>query len=186
MFTFRAVSAAGLHCRRMAGKHRDDAQALALTDHAATRVRAFAAALLLLSSALLRAADAPTPAGLWQQIDDHSGKVRTLVQIDETAGVLRGRIEKLFPNLGEDPSPRCVKCSGARKDQPVVGLVFLTGLKRESDSSLVWTDGEILDPESGSVYRSKVTLSPDGQTLNVRGYIGISLIGRSQTWKRAP
>lgn len=170
----------------MAGNDRNGELASASTVPLGRYMRRAACALLMLCGGLARTADAPTPAGLWQQIDDHTNNVRTLVRIDEKAGVLSGTIEKLFPNPGEDAAPRCLKCTDLRKDQPIVGMRFLTGLKHENATSRVWSDGEILDPESGTVYRSKATLSADGQTLNVRGYIGISLIGRTQTWRRAP
>ncbi len=141
-------------------------------------------ALVALISPCLCVADTLTPIGLWQQIDDNTGKVLTLVRIVEQNGELRGTIEKLFVEPGEDPAPRCTKCGGARRAQPIAGMIFLTGLKRDSDTSLSWSGGEILDPDSGSVYRSKATLSEDGTSLHVRGYIGIALLGRTQTWKR--
>jgi uncharacterized protein (DUF2147 family) len=140
--------------------------------------------LAALISPYLCVADTVTPVGLWQQIDDNTGKVLSFVRIIEQNGELRGTIEKLFVESGDDPTPRCTKCSDARRDQPIVGMVFLTGLKKNSDASLTWSGGEILDPDSGSIYRSKATLSEDGSRLHVRGYIGIAILGRTQTWKR--
>lgn len=133
----------------------------------------------------LYAAEPATPVGLWHTIDDNTGRVRALVRIVEHDGELRGTIEKVFPEPGADPAPRCTKCTDSRRDQPVVGMTFLTGLKKDSDDPLLWSGGEILDPDNGSVYRSKVSLSEDGSRLKVRGYLGISLLGRTQIWQRA-
>jgi uncharacterized protein (DUF2147 family) len=106
-----------------------------------------------------------------------------LIRISDNGGVLSGRIEKLFREPGEDPAPLCDQCSDIRKDQPVIGLTILTGLKKEADAA-VWSGGEILDPGNGKVYRCKLTLSDDGSKLEVRGFIGFALLGRSQTWLR--
>jgi uncharacterized protein (DUF2147 family) len=125
----------------------------------------------------------PTPLGTWTTIDDVSHRPRSLVEISETDGVLSGRIVRLFQAPGEDPDPRCVDCQGERHGQPVLGMTILWNLHHHGDS---WDGGEILDPESGSIYR--VTLHPEagGERLEVRGYIGFSLFGRTQIWQRAP
>lgn len=122
-----------------------------------------------------------TPTGLWKNIDDNSGKPRALIRITEANGTLQGRIEKVFPGPNEDPNPKCEKCEGATRNAPIVGLVMLSGLKKDGDE---YTGGEILDPENGSTYRSKVRVIDDGRKLSVRGYIGIPALGRSQTWLR--
>lgn len=124
-----------------------------------------------------------SPVGLWKNIDDETGKPKALIRISEKDGVLEGRIEKLFLAPQEDPNPKCTKCTGGRKDQPIIGMVMLTGLKKDGDE---YTGGEILDPGKGKVYRSKLRLQPNGQKLEVRGYIGTPLFGRSQTWLREP
>nr|WP_297383438.1 DUF2147 domain-containing protein [uncultured Roseateles sp.] len=122
-----------------------------------------------------------TPTGLWRNIDDASGKPRALIRITESNGTLQGKIEKVFPAPGEDPNPKCEKCEGANKNAPVVGLVILSGLKKDGDE---YVGGEILDPDNGKTYRSKVRVIDDGKKLSVRGYIGIPTLGRSQTWVR--
>ena len=134
------------------------------------------------AAALASAAPASTPIGLWTTIDDTSGHPRALVEISEKNGTLSGRIVSLFVEPGEDPDPHCEKCTDARRDQRVIGMQILSGLQRRGDA---WSGGEILDPESGSVYRATIRPSADGQRLDVRGYIGISLIGRTQVWRRA-
>ena len=122
----------------------------------------------------------PTAAGVWQQIDD-DGKVGALVTISEEQGVYVGRLSQLFPEPGDDPNPICTECSGDKHNLPILGLVFIEGMKQ---SGLDYEDGTILDPETGKIYHASMHLSPDGAKLTVRGYIGLSIFGRSQTWNR--
>jgi uncharacterized protein (DUF2147 family) len=122
-----------------------------------------------------------SPVGLWKNIDDHSGKPRALIRIVEQGNEFNGRIEKLFLEPGEEQNPKCDKCEGALKDQPTLGMTILTGFTRIDAE---YKNGMILDPENGKLYKSKISLSEDGTKLTVRGYIGIPLFGRSQTWLR--
>ncbi|MGO7906437.1 DUF2147 domain-containing protein [Rhizobium leguminosarum] len=124
-------------------------------------------------------ADNTSPVGLWRNVDDVSGKPRALVRITESNGALQGRIEKVF--LAANESPTCAKCEGALKNAPVMGLVILSGLKKDGDD---YTGGQILDPDNGKVYSSKIHLIDEGKKLTVRGFIGVSLLGRSQVWER--
>ncbi len=121
-----------------------------------------------------------TPAGLWRTIDDATGKPKSLVRIVEQDGVLSGRIERLF-----DPDPkwdgRCDQCRDERKDQPVLGMTILTNLRKDRDE---YSGGDILDPENGNVYRCRLRVAEGGTKLEVRGFIGISLFGRTQSWLR--
>ena len=148
------------------------------------RLKQMGAVGLILVAALttlpVLAGDA-SPSGLWKNLDDVSGKPRALIRITESNGTLQGKIEKAFPGPTEDQNPRCHKCEGTNKDAPVVGLVILSGLTKEGDE---YVGGQILDPDNGKVYRSKVRLIDDGKKLSVRGYIGVPMLGRSQTWVR--
>jgi len=126
-------------------------------------------------------AQAAGPVGLWRTIDDETGKERSYVRIVEVDGKLQGTVEKLFPFPGDNPDHLCDKCSGELKDKPIVGMKILWDLK---DQGGVWKGGHILDPNNGKTYRCKMTVSDDGQQMDVRGYIGISLLGRTQTWFR--
>lgn len=138
----------------------------------------------LIAASLLAApamADDSSPVGLWKNIDDVSGKPKALIRITETNGVLQGRIEKLFRAADEEQNPKCEKCKDARKDQPIVGMVFMSGLKKDGHE---YNGGEILDPDNGKVYKSKLKVADGGKKLEVRGYIGVPLLGRSQTWLR--
>ena len=132
--------------------------------------------------------DKPDPlSGLWAQIDEKSGKVQSLVRINQVApGRYEGIIEKLFPAPGEDANPRCEDCKGARKNQPVLGMRIITGLKRNGSGGDLFDGGEILDPDSGETYRLKITVLDAGKKLDVRGFIGFALFGRSQIWLREP
>jgi uncharacterized protein (DUF2147 family) len=122
-----------------------------------------------------------SPVGLWKNIDDVSGQPRALIRITESNGALQGKIENLFPGPGDNPNPKCEKCEGASKGAPVIGLVILSGLKKDGDE---YAGGQILDPDNGKTYSSKVHLIDGGKKLSVRGYIGVPMLGRTQTWVR--
>ena len=145
------------------------------------RISLIAAALLALPAAAW--AQAASPVGAWKTIDDKTGKPKALVRISEEGGVLTGRIEKLFRAPSEDQNPTCARCEGARKDQPIVGMTILTGLKKEGDD---YTGGQILDPADGKTYKTKASLADNGSKLEVRAYIGAPMFGRTQTWLREP
>ncbi|HEY1268416.1 MAG TPA: DUF2147 domain-containing protein [Candidatus Binatia bacterium] len=129
----------------------------------------------------LYASDLSTPVGKWMTIDDKSGKPGGIIRIEQVDGQYKGWIEKIFPDSDEHSNPKCVYCDGERKNQPVVGLNFMWGLTKEGDE---FSGGEILDPRSGKIYRARMKLEDGGKKLNVRGFIGFSLIGRSQVWNR--
>ena len=127
------------------------------------------------------AAQVPTPAGLWRTYGDRSGRADGLVRIVEANGTFDGTVVKVFSPPAPDPNPRCEECSGELKDRPVVGLKILRGLRRDGDG---YSGGEILDPDDGRVYRCMLRLLQGGRRLEVRGYVGIALIGRTQVWER--
>ena len=139
----------------------------------------------LLATAVLAAAlpafAQESPVGLWKNIDDESGKPKALIRITENNGVLEGKIEKLFRDASQDQNPVCDKCSDARKDKPIIGMTMLSGLKKDGNE---YNGGEILDPNNVKVYRSKLKVADGGKKLEVRGYIGVPMLGRSQTWLR--
>ncbi|HEX5685513.1 MAG TPA: DUF2147 domain-containing protein [Ideonella sp.] len=128
-------------------------------------------------------AQSASPAGLWKTIDDGSKKEKSLVRITDTGGVLSGKIEKLLdPN--EKPDVVCDQCSDDRKNQPVVGLTIIRGVKQDADDKTLWNGGDILDPANGKVYKVRLKPAQDGKALEVRGFIGMPMFGRSQTWIR--
>lgn len=101
----------------------------------------------------------------------------------ERDGLFEGRIAKMFMEPGDDPNPRCDRCEGDQKKAPFLGLAIINGMRRHG---LEYEDGTILDPRNGTRCRALMHLSPDGQTLVVRGYLGIALLGQDQTWVRLP
>jgi uncharacterized protein (DUF2147 family) len=135
--------------------------------------------ILLAVSQLAWSAD-HTPAGLWKTIDDNTGKPRSLIRITESNGEYNAVVEKglLETDTGDKV---CDKCTDERKGQKIIGMTIAKGLKKNGNK---YDGGEILDPDNGKIYKCKMTLDEAGDKLEVRGYIGISLIGRSQTWLR--
>ncbi|KXU91241.1 hypothetical protein CI15_01290 [Paraburkholderia monticola] len=144
-------------------------------------VRHAALAGALLASAATAMAQTETPIGTWQTIDDHTGQPKALIQITQDGnGELSG---KVIRGLGANNQPdrRCTECTDARKDQPILGMTIINSMKKDGDA---WDHGQILDPENGKLYKCKMHLEDSGNKLVVRGYIGVALLGRSQTWIR--
>lgn len=122
-------------------------------------------------------ASASSPIGFWKTIDDEDGTAKSVVQIWEHQGTLFGKIVKLF----RDPEALCDKCEGPQKGKPVMGMRIMKNLKKDGDE---WSGGRITDPENGKTYKCYIAVEDGGKKLKVRGYIGISLIGRTQYWER--
>ncbi|MGN6518948.1 MAG: DUF2147 domain-containing protein [Dokdonella sp.] len=121
-----------------------------------------------------------TPVGTWTTIDDATGKPKSIVQITEANGKLEGKVLEVLQSE-QGPHPVCKACDGERKDQPVEGMVILWDVAKDGD---VWDGGRILDPKNGKTYKVKLTMLDGGQKLDVHGYIGFALLGRSQVWER--
>ncbi|NBY16541.1 MAG: DUF2147 domain-containing protein [Betaproteobacteria bacterium] len=140
----------------------------------------FSAYLLIVSLSV--SAQAIDPAlGVWKTIDEKTNQPSSLIRLEERNGELIGTVIELIPTPGETLITHCRLCKSERKDKPIVGMVIMNGLKKEKTGH--WSGGEILDPEEGDIYKVKIA-TEDGKTLRVRGYIGISLIGRTQIWVR--
>lgn len=121
--------------------------------------------------------------GIWQQIDDKTGSPKALIDIrKEQNGTFTGKITKITPRPGYTPRKKCVDCPSPYTNQPILGLDVFKNLK--SDGENVYSGGKILDPLSGKIYNLKGKQSANGKRLLLRGYIGISAIGRTQTWIR--
>jgi len=126
------------------------------------------------------AAQSSTPVGTWKTVNER-GEPEGLVRIVEVAGELRGRVEKVYSPPAPETNPVCIACSGERKDKPVIGMQILSGLRWDGEQ---YSGGEVLDPNNGRSYRCLLRVTDDGRKLEVRGYIGISLLGRTQVWLR--
>ena len=124
-----------------------------------------------------------SPVGEWLQISDVTNKPHSVIQIYHGRhGKLYGKIAKGFSDDGKPLKEYCSLCPGKLKNKPMRGLVILNDF--EQVSSNVWGNGTILDPDTGKIYKCKLTLTPDGKQLSVRGYIGVSLFGRTHIWER--
>jgi uncharacterized protein (DUF2147 family) len=144
-------------------------------------VRIARAALFLAAATFCNSRAQPiTPVGRWKTIDDKTGKPKAIVVIYMDNGRLFGRVEA---SLNPNGKKICDLCKDERKNQPIVGMVILRGLTAHGEE---YSGGDILDPDNGSVYRCKMKLQDQGRQLSVRGFIGFSLLGRSQVWTREP
>lgn len=114
--------------------------------------------------------------GKWRTIDDETGKPKSIVEIYEKEGLTYGKVLKTFPKEGDDPDPICDKCKDYRKDQKIIGMEIITGLKKEGEK---YADGEILDPKKGKIYDCEIW--KEGEKLKVRGYVAFFF--RTQTWE---
>jgi uncharacterized protein (DUF2147 family) len=138
-----------------------------------------ALSLVLASGAALAQA---TPVGLWKTIDDDGKTEKSLVRITESGGVVSGKIDKIFDAAKQNEV--CDKCSDDRKDKPVLGMTILRNLKQSADDKGLWDGGDVLDPNNGKLYKARLKPIDGGKKMELRGYIGMPLLGRTQTWVR--
>jgi uncharacterized protein (DUF2147 family) len=122
-----------------------------------------------------------SPVGLWKTVDDATGKVKSVVSIWVENNKLYGRIQKIVDPDPKDPNPTCDDCSGDQKGKQVIGLRILWDLQKDGDG---WSGGSILDPANGKIYKCLLSVEDGGKKLKVRGFIGFSLLGRTQYWLR--
>jgi uncharacterized protein (DUF2147 family) len=124
-----------------------------------------------------------TPLGLWKTFHDESHVARSLVRVTEANGVFSARVEKLLdPAL--KPDEVCSRCSGELLDKPVVGMTIVKGVRQNRSDPTVWDGGEIIDPHNGKVFSVRLTPVDGGRRLEVRGYLGAPMLGRTLTWVR--
>ena len=143
------------------------------------RTLAITLTVILVSGLGVAAGSDSSPVGLWKTFGDGNRSARGTVRISENDGTYSGKIES--SSKPEELTERCDKCPGDRKNEPIIGLNIMRGVKKNGSE---YDGGEILDPETGYVYKCKFTLSADGQKLYLRGYLGFSMFGRTQIWER--
>ena len=147
------------------------------------KLRRFAIGLAALLAAAAASAQS-TPAGLWKTIDDNTKQPKAYIRIVETNGVYSGKLEKIIDPTAPNEAI-CKACTDDRKDKPLLGLELMRGVKQNADDKTVFDGGRILDPNNGTDYKVKLKPIEGGAKLEVRGYVGFSLLGRTQTWIRA-
>jgi uncharacterized protein (DUF2147 family) len=149
-------------------------------------LRSTLALIVVMSSASflfspIRAVQNLSPVGRWRTIDDKTGQAKSIVEIREVDGELRGTVLHVFAPPAPSANPLCEKCTDERRKKPVVGMEIMWGLTRDGAE---YSGGRVLDPEEGKTYRCKLRVIDAGKKLELRGYVGISLLGRTQTWLR--
>ena len=142
-----------------------------------------AAVAFVLATASVLAMAQNTPAGLWRTIDDDGKTEKSTVRITNNGGTFSAKVEKISNPAKADE--KCVDCTGAAKDQPIVGLTILWDVKQDAEEPGLYDGGMILDPTNGKTYKVRLKPIEGGKKLEVRGYIGSPMFGRTQTWIRA-
>lgn len=122
--------------------------------------------------------------GTWQQIDDKTGSAKAVIEIrKESNNTFTGKIVKITPRPGYTPRERCNNCPAPYTNQPILGMEILKGLKQVEGTSS-YEKGRVIDPLSGKFYDAKMKLNASGKRLSLRAYMGVSALGRNQTWLR--
>ncbi|OFV88560.1 MAG: hypothetical protein A3J75_04415 [Acidobacteria bacterium RBG_16_68_9] len=145
--------------------------------------RMVVAVTALLTALAADVAAAQSPTGYWKTVDDKTGNPRSVVYTWKEGETMSGKIVQLYRQPDEEADPFCVECSGDLNKQKIVGLKILSGLEEVGNE---WSGGHILDPKNGKTYSCYIEVQDGGKKLKVRGYLGISLLGRTQHWFRVP
>ena len=128
-------------------------------------------------------AQTSSPVGRWRTYDDTGAELKSIVVIRDVNGEMQGYVEKVFAPPAPSERPLCERCTGDRKNRPVVGMQIMWGMKKDGSA---FTGGRLFDPEAGREYRGKIRVVDGGRRLEVRGFIGLAMFGRTQVWIREP
>jgi uncharacterized protein (DUF2147 family) len=145
------------------------------------RGRLLVSALAVCSLAAPLGAQSPSPEGRWKTIDDKTGAAKGIVVITSVNGELEGRVERVFSPPSPSPNPLCDQCAAELKNKPIIGMRVIWGFRPDGTK---FTGGRVLDPESGKIYKGTIALADGGRKLDLRGYVGFPMFGRTQTWQR--
>jgi uncharacterized protein (DUF2147 family) len=146
--------------------------------------RNFKLGLLVLSAVFSGSALAQDLTGTWQSIDDKTGSPKAIIEISQEGnGSYTGKIVKITPRPGYTPQKTCNDCPAPYTNQPILGMEILKGLKHV-DGTNNYERGRVIDPLAGKLYNAKVKLNATGKRLTLRAYMGVSTLGRNQTWIR--
>jgi uncharacterized protein (DUF2147 family) len=133
---------------------------------------------LVVFFAMIFNAQSQTVLGKWKTVDDETGQAKSIVEVYEKGGKVYGKVVEIL--RAEHKKDICTKCEGADKNKPILGMIIINGLEKDDAE---YNGGTILDPQNGKKYKCYITLeSPD--KLKLRGYIGLSIMGRTQYWTR--
>lgn len=134
--------------------------------------------ILLVTFSMAICANGQSVLGQWYSIDPDTGLNESVIEVYKKGGKVYGKIIEILKE--EDKDKTCIECTGKDKDQPIEGLIIIKGLSQDGEE---WTDGKILDPKNGKLYKCYISLENENK-LKLRGYIGFSLIGRTEYWHR--
>ncbi|WP_180058798.1 MULTISPECIES: DUF2147 domain-containing protein [unclassified Acinetobacter] len=147
-------------------------------------MKKFKAGFLFLAAMMGSSAFAQDLSGTWQQIDDKTGSPKAIIEIrKDSNGTFTGKIVKVTPRPGYTPRDTCNNCPAPYTNKPILGMDVLTGLKHVQGTNN-YDKGRVIDPLAGKIYDAKVRINANGKRLTLRGYMGVSALGRSQTWIR--
>lgn len=123
--------------------------------------------------------------GYWTSVDDNTGERLSIIEIKKGSDErFHGKIIYRYSVPGGTTLTHCTKCPEPYKNKPLIGLEILTGFREDPEKPNAYVDGRVLDAKSGKIYKGKANLSADGKRLRMRGYVGVSALGRTQVWIR--
>ena len=114
--------------------------------------------------------------GQWETYDDKTKEKTAVIEIYQTDNLYFGKIVKSF---SLEKNALCENCKGINKNKPIIGLVVIENIKKDGNE---FNGGTVLDPDNGETYKCNLKLI--NNKLEVRGYLGFSLFGRTQYWVR--